>query len=83
MIGGVPAPYPMPKYHAMLTDEQIADVLTFVRGSSNNDALAVNAKAVEKVRSATRAPWMFAQHAYPQCQSISNHRLQIIQADSL
>jgi mono/diheme cytochrome c family protein len=56
VIGGVPAPYPMPKYHAMLTDEQIADVLTFVRGSWNNDAPAVSTKAVEKVRSATRAP---------------------------
>jgi len=56
VIGGVPAPYPMPKYHAMLTDEQIAEVLTFVRGNWNNAAPAVSAKAVAKVRSATRGP---------------------------
>jgi alcohol dehydrogenase (quinone), cytochrome c subunit len=56
VIGGVPVPYSMPKYHAMLTDAQIADVLSFVRSSWNNDAPAVSVKAVEKVRNATREP---------------------------
>jgi mono/diheme cytochrome c family protein len=40
----------------MLTDQQIADVLTFVRNSWNNQAPAVSAEAVAKVRRATRAP---------------------------
>ncbi|MFC0401873.1 cytochrome c [Paraburkholderia rhizosphaerae] len=56
VIGGVPAPYPMPTYHQILTDQQIADVLTFVRNNWNNQAPAVSAQAVAKVRHATRAP---------------------------
>ena len=36
--------------HAFLSDQQIADVLTFVRQSFGNDAPAINADEVKEVR---------------------------------
>ena len=53
VIGGVPAPYPMPKYADVLSDQQIADVLGFVRAGWNNGAPAVGAGDVGKLRKAT------------------------------
>ncbi|MFL6639856.1 MAG: cytochrome c, partial [Paraburkholderia graminis] len=53
--GGIPAPYPMPKYAPVLTDQQIADVLTFVRAGWNNGAPAVTAADVTKLRKSTQA----------------------------
>ncbi|MEI6000034.1 cytochrome c [Paraburkholderia bengalensis] len=53
VIGGIPAPYPMPKYAPVLSDQQIADVLTFVRAGWNNGAPAVSADEVTKVRKVT------------------------------
>ncbi|MBN3755466.1 cytochrome c [Paraburkholderia sp. Tr-20389] len=54
VIGGVPAPYPMPKYADVLSDQQIADVITFVRGGWRNGAGSVGAADVAKVRKATQ-----------------------------
>lgn len=54
VIGGVPAAYPMPKYGPVLSDQQIADVLTFIRAGWNNGAPAVGAGDVAKVRKATQ-----------------------------
>lgn len=54
VIGGVPAAYPMPKYGPVLNDQQIADVLTFVRAGWNSGAPAVGAGDVAKVRKATQ-----------------------------
>ncbi|WP_109476277.1 cytochrome c [Paraburkholderia sp. C35] len=56
VIGGIPAPYPMPKYAPVLNDQQIADVLTFIRAGWNNGAPAVTASEVAKLRKATHAP---------------------------
>jgi mono/diheme cytochrome c family protein len=55
VIGGIPAPYPMPKYAPVLTDQQIADVLTFIRSGWNNGARAVSAQDVARTRKATQA----------------------------
>jgi mono/diheme cytochrome c family protein len=55
VIGGIPAPYPMPKYAPVLNDQQIADVLTFVRGGWNNGGSAVTAGDVAKLRKSTQA----------------------------
>ncbi|WLE61756.1 cytochrome c [Burkholderia plantarii] len=55
VIAGVPAAYPMPKFADVLTDRQIADVLTFVRAGWNNGAPAVSADEVAKLRRATAA----------------------------
>jgi alcohol dehydrogenase (quinone), cytochrome c subunit len=52
----VPAPYPMPAYRGELDNQQIAEVLTFVRGSWNNQGPAVTASEVGKLARATRAP---------------------------
>nr|WP_245254099.1 cytochrome c [Paraburkholderia sp. LEh10] len=54
VIGGVPAPYPMPKYAPVLNDQQIADVLTFIRSGWSNGAPGVGAGEVAKMRKATR-----------------------------
>jgi alcohol dehydrogenase (quinone), cytochrome c subunit len=55
VLQGVPAPYPMPRYAPVLSDQQIADVLTFIRGAWNNNAPAVQAEDVSKMRKATQA----------------------------
>jgi alcohol dehydrogenase (quinone), cytochrome c subunit len=55
VIQGIPAPYPMPHYAPVLNDRQIADVLTFIRGSWNNRMPAVQAEDVAKIRKATEA----------------------------
>ncbi|MBV8627954.1 MAG: cytochrome c [Paraburkholderia sp.] len=53
VINGLPAAYPMPKFSGVLTDLQVADVLTFVRSHWNNASTAVSASDVAKLREAT------------------------------
>ncbi|MGU7785007.1 c-type cytochrome [Burkholderia sp. PU8-34] len=55
VIDGVPSAYPMPAFSNVLTDRQIADVLTFMRAGWNNGAPAVQASDVGKLRKATQA----------------------------
>jgi alcohol dehydrogenase (quinone), cytochrome c subunit len=55
VIQGIPAPYPMPAYADVLTDRQIADVLTFIRAGWNNQAGAVGVADVAKLRAQTQA----------------------------
>ena len=55
VIQGVPASYPMPKFAKQLNDEQVAEVVTFIRASWNNNAPAVTAEQVAKLRRSTQA----------------------------
>jgi mono/diheme cytochrome c family protein len=55
VLNGVPAPYPMPRYAPVLSDQQVADVLTFIRGAWNNNTAAVQTEDVAKMRKATQA----------------------------
>lgn len=55
VIQGIPAAYPMPKYAPVLSDQQIADVLTFIRAGWNNGAPAVAPSDVAKLRKSTQA----------------------------
>ena len=55
VLQGVPAPYPMPKFANQLNDQQVADIVTFIRASWNNNAPAVTAEQVAKLRSQTQA----------------------------
>jgi len=55
VIQGVPAPYPMPRYAPVLNDQQIADVVTFIRGAWNNNMPAVKVEDVAKMRKSTEA----------------------------
>ncbi|ONV89244.1 alcohol dehydrogenase, partial [Burkholderia cenocepacia] len=55
VIGGVPSAYPMPAFSNQLNDQQVADVLTFMRAGWNNGAPAVQAADVAKLRKATAA----------------------------
>jgi mono/diheme cytochrome c family protein len=53
VVRGVPDAYRMPQFRVQLNDEQIAEVLSFVRGSWGNDAGAVSTDQVKKLRPAT------------------------------
>jgi alcohol dehydrogenase (quinone), cytochrome c subunit len=55
VIDGIPAPYPMPRYAQSLDDQQIADVLTFIRAGWNNNAAAISASDVAAMRKSTEA----------------------------
>jgi mono/diheme cytochrome c family protein len=52
-IAGNTAAYPMPRFKEVLTDTQIADVLTFIRAGWNNQAPAVSESDVAALRKAT------------------------------
>jgi mono/diheme cytochrome c family protein len=53
VVKGVPDAYRMPQFRIQLNNEQIAEVLSFVRGSWGNDAGAVSTDQVKKLRPAT------------------------------
>jgi mono/diheme cytochrome c family protein len=53
VVKGNPAPYRMPQYRAQLTDQQIADVVTFIRNGWGNSAPSVSAGEVGDLRKST------------------------------
>jgi len=53
VVQGSPAPYRMPQYRAQLTNQQIADVVTFIRNAWGNGAPAVKVSAVGELRQST------------------------------
>jgi mono/diheme cytochrome c family protein len=53
VVKGVPDAYRMPQFRVQLTDAQIADVLSFVRGAWGNSAQAVSTDQVKKLRPVT------------------------------
>ncbi|RMT93646.1 hypothetical protein ALP39_01050 [Pseudomonas marginalis pv. marginalis] len=53
VAAGVPDAYRMPAFREQLSDQEIAEVLTFVRGTWGNQGGAVDAKAVGKLRGHT------------------------------
>ncbi len=53
VVKGAPAPYRMPQYRAQLTDQQIADVLTFIRSGWGNAAPPVSRSDVADLRRST------------------------------
>jgi alcohol dehydrogenase (quinone), cytochrome c subunit len=53
VVRGVPDAYRMPQFRVQLSDEQIAEVLSFVRGSWGNDAGPVSTAQVKKLRPIT------------------------------
>ena len=50
---GVPDAYRMPQFRLQFTDEQIGQVLSFVRGAWGNDAAAVTTEQVRKLQPVT------------------------------
>ena len=50
VISGMPSSYPMPYFHPILDDRDVADILTFVRSGWNNQAPAVTPSQVAKLR---------------------------------
>jgi mono/diheme cytochrome c family protein len=53
VVKGTPDAYRMPQYRAQLSDEEIAAVLSFVRGAWGNGAAAVTADQVKAMRPIT------------------------------
>ncbi len=53
VVEGAPAPYRMPQFRLELTDQQIADVLTFIRASWGNGAAAVTAAQAGSLRTSS------------------------------
>lgn len=53
VVRGVPDAYRMPQFRIQLNDEQIAQVLSFVRGAWGNDATPVSTDQVKKLRPVT------------------------------
>jgi mono/diheme cytochrome c family protein len=53
VIKGQPDPYRMPQYRVQLTDDEIAGALTFIRSGWGNNAGAVAADDVKKLRPVT------------------------------
>jgi mono/diheme cytochrome c family protein len=53
VVTGTPDPYRMPQFRVQLSDQQIADVLTFVRAGWGNGAKAVTASQVADLRKTT------------------------------
>jgi mono/diheme cytochrome c family protein len=53
VVKGNPAPYRMPQYRAQLTNQQIADVVTFIRNGWGNGASVVSAGEVADLRKST------------------------------
>ena len=53
VVKGSPAPYRMPQYRAQLTNQQITDVVTFIRNGWGNNAPSVSASQVADLRKST------------------------------
>jgi mono/diheme cytochrome c family protein len=53
VVNGVPDSYRMTPFRVLLSDQEIADVATFIRNSWGNAAGAVNASQVRELREAT------------------------------
>ena len=53
VVDGMPDAYRMPQYRVLLTDQEIAEVVTFVRTSWGNKATPVTAADVAKIRKIT------------------------------
>ncbi|MFK4448084.1 mono/diheme cytochrome c family protein [Caballeronia udeis] len=56
VIQGVPMAYPMPSFGAVMSDRDIAEVLTYIRGSWCNHADAVSERSVTLMRNRTKSP---------------------------
>jgi mono/diheme cytochrome c family protein len=53
VVKGSPSPYRMPQYRAQLTNQQIADVVTFIRNGWGGGAPPVSVSAVADLRKST------------------------------
>jgi hypothetical protein len=53
VVRGTPDPYRMPQFRAQYSDQEIADVVTFIRNGWGNKALTVTAEQVAKLRKTT------------------------------
>jgi len=53
VVDGEPETFDMPYFRDLLNDQQIADVITFMRQSWGHDASAVSVEEVAEIRAAT------------------------------
>ena len=55
VVAGMPDAYRMPQFRVLLKDEEIADIVSYIRSSWGNRAAAVTGAPVAKIRSETEA----------------------------
>jgi mono/diheme cytochrome c family protein len=55
VVSGMPDAYRMPQFRVLLKDEEIADIVSFIRSSWGNHAAPITGAQVAKVRSGTEA----------------------------
>lgn len=55
VVGGIPNAYWMPRFRVMLSDQEVADVVTFIRKGWGNTAPPVTAAEVAEIRAGTDA----------------------------
>ena len=53
VVDGLPDAYRMPQYRVLLGDQDVADVVTFIRQGWGNKAAAVTAQDVAEIRKLT------------------------------
>jgi alcohol dehydrogenase (quinone), cytochrome c subunit len=53
VVKGIPDPYRMPQFRLQYSDQEIADVVTFIRNGWGNQAPAVSGAQVAKLRETT------------------------------
>jgi len=55
VVAGMPDAYRMPQFRVLLKDDEIADIVSFIRSSWGNRATAITGAQVAKIRSGTEA----------------------------
>jgi len=55
VVAGMPDAYRMPQFRVLLKDEEIAEIVSFIRSSWGNRAASVTGAQVSKIRSGTEA----------------------------
>jgi mono/diheme cytochrome c family protein len=56
IIGGRPAPYPMPGFARVLSDQEVADVVTYIRAAWRNDTPGITTRQVAAIRKRPPTP---------------------------
>lgn len=53
VLKGIPAPFPMPEFHAALSNQEVAAVVTYIKATWSEGAAAVTDAQVAEIRAAT------------------------------
>lgn len=54
VLHGIPSPFPMPGFRSALNDQDVADVITYLRLEWHQEGTSVTAEQVKKIRDLTQ-----------------------------